>query len=409
MLSEADKLLITAGVCGQVSRAEKTALRILLEESPAAKKLYKALCRDRDRLAALPKQPAPESVWSSVMARVASGPIIVTPKVRAGQGAGWLPYAIAASLLVAVAGGSYWVFSGQKGKHDFADNTPLPKVGTLPNPADSALTVNSVPGKAPEFVGPPKPDVAMAMAPMPTELAPAPRNVGTRDPFTAAVPDPTVFTTIDARLPVLFPIADAANAEVVRKVKAEFAAGNALRLDLFAKDTHRAADLFATAIRAGGTQLAVDGVTQEYLKRKLPLAWTVYTESLTAPDALAVLKRLADADAKPGTTVVWTAAHLSSASAADGREAKDLFGLDPAAWKKAKPNTSGDPLAAGTLNQVTAALNKPAASNAVMTTFLPNNLRIPPTLSPQIKKFFDDKPTKKDGAVPLLVVIRPAS
>jgi hypothetical protein len=395
MLSEADKLLITAGVCGCLSRVEKTALRILLEESPAAKALYKT---------------APDSIWPNVMARVASGPIIVPPIVPNRQGvAGWLPFAVAASLLVGVTALSYKMFLVPANRNEVADKSSKPIVELQPNRISPPLAANETTAPAPVFVGPPKPDTVVAMAPLPSELAPKPRIIGRQAPFTAAVPDPTVFTTIDARLPVLFPIADAADAEVIRKVKAEFAAGNAIRIDLFAKDTLKAADQFAAAVRAGHTTLAVDGITQMYLKRKLRLAWAVYTESLAAPDALAVLNKLAADDAKPGATPVWVAAHLTATSTADGREAKDLFGLDPAAWKKAKTSVKpAEPLTAGTIDQLTAALGKSTPA-AVMTTFLPTNLRIPPNLSPQIKQYFEEKPAKKDGAVPLLVVIRPTS
>jgi hypothetical protein len=255
---------------------------------------------------------------------------------------------------------------------------------------------------APAFVGPPRSESTVALAPTPVEPAPGPRTVGSRDPFTAAVADPTVFSMVDAKLPVLFSMADATDAEVARKFKAEFESGAALRLDLFAKDTLKAAELFNASVRAGGTQVLVDGTTQEYLKRKVPLAWGVYTESLTASDLSAVLKRLAEADAKIGATPIWTMGHLMPAATGDGKDAKDLFAVDPAGWKKAK---NGPAPAA----PAEAAPAKPVPGLAVMTTYLPLNFRPAGALSATVKKYHDDKPAKKDGAVPLMVVIRPGN
>jgi hypothetical protein len=413
MLSDAEKMLVTAGVCGHLSQPEKAELRVLLDDNAEAKKLYKALCKDRDRLAALPKAPAPESVWANVMARVQSGPIVVPPKLPAGKGAGWLPYAVAALLLVAAGGAVYLAVADRTQRHDVAVKTP-----PAPLPDPSAAFVAAADGvantKVPEIVGPPKPDTVVAKAtPRIAESAPAPRSVIRRDPFTAAVPNPVVFATVDARLPVLFPVADAADAELGRKVKAEFAAGHALRLDLFAKDTHRAADLFRTAVGAGGTTLLVDAVTQELLKRKQRLAWAVYSETLTSKDVLEILKRLAAADAKNPAADIWTSGHLSAASSTDAKEAKDLFGIDTTTWKKAKATgpvpAPTEPVSAGTADQIAAKLAKPSAATAIMTTFLPTSLRINPAASPQIKKYHDDKPAKKDGAVPLVIVIRPGN
>jgi hypothetical protein len=156
MLSEADKLLITAGVCGCLSRVEKTALRILLEESPAAKALYTTLCHDRDRLAAVPKQTAPDSIWPNVMARVASGPIIVPPIVPNRQGvAGWLPFAVAASLLVGVTALSYKMFLVPANRNEVADKSSKPIVELQPNRISPPLAANETTAPAPVFVGPP--------------------------------------------------------------------------------------------------------------------------------------------------------------------------------------------------------------------------------------------------------------
>src|SRR5262249_36563666 len=90
---------------------------------------------------------------------------------------------------------------------------PRPRRGPAP-----AVAAGGFATKSPEFVGPPKPDVAVATAPA-AEQAPLPRAAVRRDPFTAAVADPVVFAKLDARLPVLFPIADATEPELIRKVK----------------------------------------------------------------------------------------------------------------------------------------------------------------------------------------------
>lgn len=408
LLSEADKHLITAGVCGRLSPEEKAALRVLVADSPDAAKLFKALCRDRDALAKLPKQPAPPTVWETVMARIESGPIIVPPKVRR-QRAGWAPYAVAASLLVAAGGTAWWYATGPGNRADVADRNGRPDPAP-PEQPDPNLAGRTDPDPIPEVVGP-RPPVVVARNP--AETAPFPKAVASASVFTAPATNPVVFATIDARLPVLFPVAEAADAEIVRRISAEFAPGHALRLDLFAKDTHKAFDQIAAAIRSGGTPVAIDSRTQELQRSKVPVpfAWVVYSESLAAADVLTVLKKLAETDAKAGTTSVWVSGHLAPVSAADGKDAKDLFGLDPAAWKKSPGSAKAptEPLSAGTADQVATALGKPPTGSAVLTTYLPHTARVPPASSLQIKKFFDDKPAKKDGAVPLLLVIRPAN
>src|SRR5205823_705561 len=87
--------------------------------------------------------------------------------------------------------------------------------------------------------------------------------------------DPKPFESIQARLPILVPVADLDAKEVRARVLDELGRDPAFRLDLFVKDVPRASEAFQAAARAAGVSVAVEGSAQDRLKKKQPVALAV--------------------------------------------------------------------------------------------------------------------------------------
>src|SRR5688572_195351 len=126
MLSEQQLELLTAFVDGELTgRDRKLAVR-LVRRSPAARRLLKELEKDSHQLAALPKKLPPRELPQQVMHRIAgeAAPVPATPSTLAAPtvpAANWLGLVVAASILIAVAVGSFLYFSQE----------PAPQIGPL--------------------------------------------------------------------------------------------------------------------------------------------------------------------------------------------------------------------------------------------------------------------------------------
>jgi hypothetical protein len=256
----------------------------------------------------------------------------------------------------------------------------------------------------------PEPLVVASAAPKHPEPAPAPRPNVPDFLASAVPPDLKPFEAVEVRLPLLLSVAELDGPDAQAQIAAELAREPAFRLDLFARDTVRAADVFQAAAKSARLSVTVDATAHERLKRKLPTAWAVYTEALT-PDDVAKLTAALAAHDRAADAGVFAAAHLIPARAAEQRDLKDLFGVDMGLGKRSKPGpVAGKPLSAGTVDQVTAALTKGKVPEtpALMLTYLPAPFRAAPGASKEVREFLARRDDRKPNAVPVLVVIRPA-
>jgi hypothetical protein len=395
MLSDADRELITAAVDGALDDRREPLFRALVADSAEAAALFHKLQGDARRLREARRVPAPPGLADCVVARVRDLPH-TTPSSRraAAQRPTWLTYAVAASLLLAVAAGSYWYVA-----RSARDPEGRALRHALPTPQDPGGTEYAVVprDRTPEVVPAPRamvePEI-VAIAPRQAgrEAAPTPRPFGFNDVIgSRPAVDPGTIAAADIRLPLRATVADLDRPEWKAKVAAELARDPAFRLDLFVHDPLRAAEVFQTAAQAAGVDLIVDATAQERIKRKLPTTWAVYTESLTADELAAFLAQLAARTRAADATPVFASAHLFPAQQPEQRELRELLGVDPLA--RNKPAARKD------------RTEKPTAILLGYST----GARVPPALSKEVKTYLDRRDERKPAAVPLLIVIRPVS
>jgi hypothetical protein len=412
MLTDADRQLITAAVDGELSPADAAAFRALVARSAEASALYERLADHARRLGALPRAAAPASLAPAVLARVSEQPQAepASPRVRfATRRVGWLPYVVAASLLLAVAAGSFWLSLRPAANQadGYAEKRLPPVEPPHSSPARPAETfVEQLP--APH--APTPPDTRFAVRPAPAvrvpEAIPSPRTVGGGDQVFFPPIETTPLESVQVRLPFLANVADLDQKDAQKRVRAELNHAPAFRLDLFTRDVHQAASVFQSAARSAGVTVTVDKFARDRTRKKLPAAWAIYTESLTADEIAQLLAKLA-ARSRAGKTAAFTIGHLVPAQAAEQKDLRDLLGVEVGLLKRVKPATGPKSIADGTADQLAAALRK-GGKSAILLTYLPVVGRTTPAASKEVRAFLERRGDRKPDAVPLLIVIRPA-
>lgn len=419
MLPDDALTLLTAAVDGELTPAEAAAVRTLLAESPAARAAFRRLRADRQRLQQLTPVAPPTDLHARIMARLPvrpPSPVEVARPAGFARRPSFVPVAVVAGVLLAVAGGSF----------SFFVNEPQRALGTNPVltakanasregdwakllPRDSAQA-SSVPAPI-ELVAEP---VGVAVeAPVAPEVAPLPRSV-VRDVLTfPPLPDVGKLELARVRVPFLAAVADFDRDDVQQQFVAELEQDPAFRIDLFARDPARGVEILQSAAKGTGLTVHTDRMTAERVQRKQAAAYLVYTDSLSAGELRTLLVRLADADGKaPSRT--FDSVHATAATPADQRDLQAVLGIDPGLWKR--PGTSnGEPksVSSGTASQLTRALTDPTGKgsdkSAVLMTYAPSTVRTPPAQSRELRQFFDRRGDRRPNAVPVLIVVRQAN
>lgn len=412
MLTEADRELITAAVDGELTPVQVAVFRRLLANSTEAEQLYGYLMGDSTQMKALPKLVAPAQLAPRVMTSVSQLPRS-TPNTlrkrtpRREPRVGWVPYAVAASTLIAVAAGSYWFSSRQ------ADDEPnrVAQQRTLPNTShDHSRGSVAVPVESSrEVVSAPRAfsaqhDPLVAVPDVVPEAAPYPRLPGIgRDAVGFPPFDDEPFRLIEARLPFLAPLSGFKHEETRAKLRTELAMGPAFRLDLFAKDPNNAAQVFLASAKSVGLNVTIDAIAADRLKKRAYSFWVVYVETMTVEDIEKLLVQLA-ADTKgdkAGSGL--SAAHLITAGVPEQKELRDLLGSDMGILKR--PEAGPKSIASGTADQIAKTLQKDVKQGLLLT-HLPTNGRAAPGASKEVKQFLFQRSTRTADSIPLMIVIR---
>jgi hypothetical protein len=413
--------LLTAAVDGELTLAEAERVRGLIAESPDVRAAFRRLKADRLRLRRLPLRTPPADLHARVMARLPARPPVPTeivrpmPRPRTGS---WVPVGMAASVLLTLTGGSFWFFVNQPQPGPGAQPAAVAQVDTAARERQWAKVLpreTAPPPSAPAAIDTsvePVGGTPTAAVPVAPEVAPSPRPVA-RDVLTfPPLPDVGKLDLARVRVPFLATVAEFEREDVQQLFAAELGQDSAFRIDLFARDPGRGAELFQAAAKASGLAVYTDRMTADRVQRKQAAAYLVYTDSLSATDLRALMSHLAAADAKaPQRT--FDAVHATPAAPTDQRELRDVLGTDPGLWKRPVP-PAAEPksVSSGTAEQLTRSLTDPAAGkggerSAILTTFAPTQARTPPG-SRDIRQFFERRPERRPNAVPVLIVIRQA-
>ena len=432
-MSEDVLQLITAAVDGELSARKAKRFNRLLGASTEARALYEKLKADRDRLRSLPAIPVPAALHAQVMAKIraVSEPSVPDP-IRPAQPAAlkprfsaheWLPIAVAASILFAIAGTSFWFFIQNNDSRSMARNSD--RSPSAMNPGDLVPSRRTSPSDRSQPEPAPMPSVPGARAARPKEqlpvppresvavaIAPAPRTPE-RD-FLGARPLGTLprFDLVEVRLPFLKPLADLDRDDVRQELIDEFGQDPAFRIDLFSRNVIRGVELFQASARASGLTVHADATTLNFLKKGQLGAVVIYTDSFTAAQLTALFARLGTEDAKVSPRI-FDSIHAAPVNRRDEAEIRDVLGVDPGLFKHTPPEkhrapVKGKSVSAGTADEIvksiTAGQGKTPA--AVLLTWSPMQGRTAPALSAELKSYLSKRPARKPGAVPAIIVIR---
>jgi hypothetical protein len=421
--------MITAAVDGELSERDARRFCWFLDSSAEARALYAKLRANSKRLRGLPRVVPPADLHARVMAKVAALPARTEPTPKpepahttpAYRGPQWVPVAVAASLLIGVTASSFWYFARDGGANVARNPNRTPAV---PNgaadslPADSARPTAPMPserygtGFVRNDTRPPIPD---PVEPREVAVAPSPRLVNPDALGSPLGPD-TQFDLMRVRVPLLKPLADFDREDVRQQLTEELGLDPAFRIDLFARDSSRGADLFLKAARATGLTVLADTTTMNLLAKRPPgHTVVVYTEALTAAELTNLFVRLNTEDAKISPRV-FDVLHATPVVKTDETDLRGVLGTDVGLLKRSAPapergekpiDTAGKPLSAGTADHIVKAIAaKQGEKAAVLLTWSPNNLRTPPASSAELKSYLSKRGERKPHAVPVLIVIR---
>lgn len=421
MLPDDQLHLLTAAMDGEFTPADERCVRHLLAVSAEARELFARLQADRGRLRNLPPAAPPTDLHTRIMARlpktVPTAPTPVTTlapnPVPFRRRASLSPLAVAASLLLALAGSSFWYFTrGDQtnpgdgtltARTDRAAEDVLPRDNAALPSVPRAVEPRAVPNTLAQIPLPP-------MGPDKPDTIPAPRPL-VKDVNAFPPLPPVTFDHVRVRVPFLTAVADLDRDDVRQRLADELSREPAVRIDLFVTDAARGAALFQAACKTDGVAMMADALTQERIKRKQATAYAVYAESLTPAELRDLLVRLSAADGKTSQRLFDTL-HLTAVQPADQRELKDLLGTDPGLGKRPAvgDKTEPKPISAGTGDQLTKSLTgsapKPGGKRAFLTTFTPAAFRTHPSMSKELKEYLARRGERSVSAVPVLIVIR---
>jgi len=336
----------------------------------------------------------------------------------------WLPAAIAASVLIAIAGSSFFYFTRIQ-ERNIASNPTHPPLATKRGAEDPSWA------KWLPFEGSPLPS-----APMPAEskaggeldfvprvvnpsldrvaLAPPPHE-GQRD-LLGSNPHPQLprFDSVEIRIPFLKPLADFDRDSVRQQLADELREDPAFRIDLFTRNLNRAVDLFHQA--AKGTRLVVhiDKATLNYLRKGQLTSVAIYSDSLSADELTSLVTRLNSEDANVSPRVFDTV-HVVPIGREDEVDIRRVLGIDPGLFKRAfspaknpKEFDKSKSISAGTAEEIIKSIGegKGAMPSAILLGWMPPLIRTPPAMSAELKTFLSKRSDRKSNAVPAIIVIR---
>jgi len=450
MITEDQLHLLTAAVDAELSPSEAQSLRQLLESSAEARAVFSKLKADSNRLHKLPRVAPPPDLHKRVMAKVAAltPPPKTTPSTTPSRRAEpaptpttlpfkpataktrrWVPVAVAASLLLGIAGSSFWFFTRDHGA-GMARNPNRPPPATRSGASDPAWA-NWLPaeGRAPSAPMPSErngrivvrndgqPPIVPPVAPDSVALAPEPRTIQADLIGSRIGPDAPPFDLVQVRVPFLRALSDFDREDVRQQLTDELARDPAFRIDLFARDPARGVEWFQKAAKAAGLTVHADSTTMNLLKQQKVTSVVVYTESLTAAELTDLFTKLNVEDAKISPRV-FDVLHATPVAKLDESDLRSVLGTDPGLFKRAMPAPergekgekgieTGRPISAGTADQIVKSITtKAGEKSAVLMTWAPSNARTAPANSAELKSFLSKRGERKPNAVPVVIVIR---
>jgi hypothetical protein len=414
MLSEQERQLLSGYLDRELTRSEHRQATELLKLSPEAKALFQKLRQDSSRLQRLPQHsPDPDFIQGLLQAiGEQPSPIIKELDEYPATIPLWKGYAAAGALLLAVATSSFIFFArplntsppvnvsvhNRGSPSSRVPDVKASKEGLPPLKGQDAK--NSLPlvaqGNQPEILPilpnplvlenprtPGKPDNSLSDPPKPSTGLTAP--VEARELFKPAIAPVPLLSLVDVR-------------EIqAEKIVKDVQKGESFRIELPCPNTSQGFKRFQTVVKEAGINLLIDPVAKGWLdKPRLKANFIVFLEGLSPNELGQILARLGREEKKTAlahspSQAQFTKLVLNRMTEADHEEFSNLLGKD------------SHPL--GPKSRV--GVTKPGVSKpdrlGLVVTYHPNRSR---PGSPEVKRFFENRPLHKTGTIQVLVVLR---
>jgi hypothetical protein len=190
-------------------------------------------------------------------------------------------------------------------------------------------------------------------------------------------------------------------------LRAELTRDEVVRLDLFAKDSTRAAELLQNSLKSKGNQIVVDAVAQDRLKKKLKTEYVIFAEGMTADEIAQLLEQLGaedkKAEAKKAGEGQFDKFVLTRLRSSDVNELARLLGV-PAMQLKLPKFKNGTAETRKTPEPAPASKSAATPKSALVLPY--GAVHSDPRYSKEIKQFLEKRGERKPGTLPMMLVIR---
>lgn len=369
----------------------------LVDNSQESMVFVAQLEADKSRITTLPSIKAPRSIARNVFHAIQ--PSFVVNRLQSQQIIYWRSYALAASMMIAVSIGTYFITTSLSGNENSIVRKPsIPVMSITKTDNIHESTIASV-------------IINREVLPMPGRLTVVSESMALQQPANIVRDDEknwlgasvnTEMPQLDSvtpRLPFLISMTEWSSEEVKTKLRQEFAASNAYRFDLFTRDVPRTVEQIMSGMKNQGYTLTTASLTSEHLKRKTSAIYLIYCEALTKDEWMNLFSKW-----RLEETISF--AHFMSAGTGESRELKSLLGFDPGFTKRTNDELTRT-VGEQTIDQVARALQK--SKEAILTTAGPNGYRVNPSNSQEVRMFSERRGERLIKAVPMIILIRPVS
>jgi hypothetical protein len=373
MLPDSELQLLTAYVDGELSSRQRELVTRLLQKSPEARAIVKDLQEHSRLLQELPKRALGAAFAGQVLDAIQSQPA-GRPGIIRRRVPQWLRYAVAASVLVAVLGGSVWLanrFNNQPHKTNGVAKvlpTPPPTIDHIP------LAEQLAAGAAEGYLKPV----------LPERQAPK------------------------------FPFETLAKTEWQERLVGEMAMQKAVHLDVAVTNQRQAQQRLETVLENKGIRVERDPRAETMLKNEKqqpPTEFVIYAENIR-PDELAAMLFELGTDERARTSI--ESVTVSSVTHDDQQRLCNLLGIQPEELREPpapkQPQPLGKFIPKDQKDQAGAepgSIQAPSAGARRLAVVLANEAPAG-KLSSQVQYFVNQRRQLQPGALQVIVVVHRA-
>jgi len=351
MLSDRLCQLLTAYVDGELSPAQRAAVRRLLRRSAAARQLCRQLQSDAARLRALPRRELGWDLAPVVLQALNPTPAPTARRLAVPEPAPvptWLGLAAAAAVLFLIGTGSFLYFAALPPEED--DGSALVLVAgpkpLAPEPDAGLPGAGSVPARSEprnDAAGEPPPEplplprlAEVASAPSPAN-PPAVSGPNRVEPAAPVLASPsrmleTVIRVVDPGLALVLNVRELDQEKSRQRLADELHRANAYHLELGCVESTKAFERLRGVFQAQGIRLLIDADAQDRLTLNLKANYLLYTEHVEREELAKILRQLGSEDRKAEARRrgdgQFDRLVVNRITAVDGPKLSQLLGVD---------------------------------------------------------------------------------